>query len=413
MAIIVQKFGGTSVGDIERIKHVAQVIKSEKNKGNQVVVVTSAMSGVTQKLSNDIASILENSIFTAESDTVVSSGEQIVAGLISLALNALNCNARSFSGWQIPIETDESYGKARILNINTANLEKTLQDGVTPVITGFQGVSKENRITTLGRGGSDTSAIAIAVALKADRCDIYTDVDGVYTSDPRIVQDARKLNKVAYEEMIEMSSAGSKVLQLRSIEMAMKYNLPVKVLSSFVNLNNLQAQQLNGTIILNESEVMERRVITAIASDRNEVQITVKGLPNTPGIAANLFAPISNAEINIDMIVQNIDPTSDSASITFTIGKENLQNTQELLEVLHKKNMFKSFLINEDVCKISVIGVGMRSHAGIAQRMFAKLAENNINLFVISTSEIKISVLIDIKYLEIATRILHNEYELS
>lgn len=406
MAIIVQKFGGTSVADVARIKHVATLVKKEVDLGNKVVVVVSAMSGKTNELVGwaEAISPLQSDAALQEYDSVISSGEQVTSGLLALALQTAGIPARSWLGWQIGLETCNMHSKARINNIKGELLLESLNKGEVAVIAGFQGVTEDNRITTLGRGGSDTSAVAIAAAIKADRCDIYTDVDGVYTTDPRIVPKARKLNKIAYEEMLEMASLGAKVLQIRSVEMAMKHKVRVQVLSSFANIP--------GSLLVDEEEVVERRLITGVASSRNEAQITVAAVPDKPGVAAEIFAPLTEREINVDMIVQNIseDGTTD---VTFTVAKTDADAAVAALESAKSRLNYNTILVNKNVAKVSVVGVGMRSHAGLAQKMFQTLAEKNINILVISTSEIKISVLVNDEYTELAVRALHTAYGLD
>ncbi|MGO1076749.1 aspartate kinase [Inquilinus sp. CA228] len=404
MARIVQKFGGTSVADVERIKNVARRVQAEVARGNQVSVVVSAMSGVTNQLvkyCNDISPLHD----PREYDAVVASGEQVTSGLLALALQEIGLPARSFQGWQVAVHTDGSHAKARILDIDARLLEESLARGEVPVIAGFQGVSDAGRITTLGRGGSDTSAVALAAALKADRCDIYTDVDGVYTCDPRIVRKARKLDKITYEEMLEMASLGAKVLQTRSVEMAMNHRVRVQVLSSF--------EDVPGTLVVDEDEIVEKEVVSGIAYSRDEAKITVVRVPDRPGVAAAIFGPLTDANINVDMIVQNISEDGQATDLTFTVGKADLERAVKVLSQ-HKETLGYSHLIpDENVVKISVIGVGMRSHAGVAQRMFKALAENGINIQVISTSEIKISVLVAEQYTELAVRALHTAYGLD
>lgn len=407
MALIVQKFGGTSVADIECIQNVAARVKYEVDLGNQVAVVLSAMAGTTDRLvgwANAVSS-LQNNEESAEYDAIVASGEQITVGLLALALQALGIKARSWLAWQLPIRTNDVHSKARIESIDTEIVQSALNAGEVVVVPGFQGVTEDGRITTLGRGGSDTSAVALAAALNADRCDIYTDVDGVYTTDPRIVKKARKLQKVGYEEILEMASLGAKVLQTRSVEMAMKYHVPVQVRSSF--------SDEPGTLLVEEEEVMERRLITGIAYSRNDAQITLVKVQNAPGVAARVFGPLADAEINVDMIVQNVSEDGKETDITFTIPKTDLDNALNRLNSTKDTLGYKSLLTNNDVAKVSVIGVGMRSHTGLAQKMFQTLAEKGINIHVISTSEIKISVLIDESYLELALRALHTAYELD
>jgi len=404
MARIVQKFGGTSVADIDRIKNVARRVQAEVARGNQVAVVVSAMSGVTNQLvkyCNDISPLHD----PREYDAVVASGEQVTSGLLALALQEIGLPARSFQGWQVAVHTDGSHAKARIRDIDPQQLEDSLARGEVPVIAGFQGVAASGRITTLGRGGSDTSAVALAAALKADRCDIYTDVDGVYTCDPRIVRKARKLDKITYEEMLEMASLGAKVLQTRSVEMAMNHRVRVQVLSSF--------EDVPGTLVVDEDEIVEKEVVSGIAYSRDEAKITVVRVPDRPGVAAAIFGPLTDANINVDMIVQNISEDGQATDLTFTVGKADLERAVKVLSQ-HKETLGYSHLIpDENVVKISVIGVGMRSHAGVAQRMFKALAENGINIQVISTSEIKISVLVAEQYTELAVRALHTAYGLD
>lgn len=407
MAIIVQKFGGTSVADIERIKNVATIVKKEVEKGNKVVVVVSAMSGKTNELVGwvEAVSSLTSKESLKEYDSVVSSGEQVTSGLLALTLQSMGLKARSWLGWQIGFQTSDMHSKARIENIRSDLLRKSLDDGEIAVVAGFQGVTDENRITTLGRGGSDTSAVAIAAALKADRCDIYTDVDGIYTTDPRLVPKARKLQKVAYEEMLEMASLGAKVLQIRSVEMAMKYGVRVQVLSSF--------SDIPGSLLVDEEEVVERRLVTGVAYSRNEAQITLTHVPDMPGVAARVFAPLTEQEINVDMIVQNVSEDGKSTDLTFTLAKGDADNAVAALEKVREEIKYKSIVVNKDVAKVSVVGVGMRSHAGLAQKMFQTLADKGINILVISTSEIKISVLVSEEYTELALRALHTAYGLD
>ncbi|MEM8586592.1 MAG: aspartate kinase [Pseudomonadota bacterium] len=404
MARIVQKFGGTSVGDIDRIKNVAEKVKAEVARGNEVAVVVSAMAGVTNQLvgyCDSIAPLYE----AREYDAVVASGEQVTSGLLAMALQADGVNARSWQGWQIPMRTDDVHGKARILDIDPAELDTRLKRGEVAVVAGFQGVSPQGRIATLGRGGSDTSAVALAAALGADRCDIYTDVDGVYTSDPRIVRSARKLDKITYEEMLEMASLGTKVLQTRSVEMAMKHGVRVQVLSSF--------EDVPGTLVVDEGEIVEQEVVSGIAYTRDEAKITLVKVADEPGVAAAIFGPLADAAINVDMIVQNVSEDGKSTDMTFTVGRSDLDRAVEVLQQRQDQLGHDYLLPDPNVVKVSVIGVGMRSHAGVAQTMFRTLAENGINIQVISTSEIKISVLIAEQYTELALRALHTAYGLD
>ena len=404
MARIVMKFGGTSVGDIDRIKNVARRVKAETDAGNQVAVVVSAMSGTTNQLVDwckQIAPLHD----AREYDAVVATGEQVTTGLLSLALHELGVQARSWCGWQLPIVTDGVHGKARIISIDTDDMIARMMDGQVAVVAGFQGVGPENRISTLGRGGSDTSAVALAAALKADRCDIYTDVDGVYTTDPRIVKTARKLNKITYEEMLELASVGAKVLQTRSVEMAMKHRVRVQVLSSFVDAP--------GTLVCDEDEIVEKELVSGIAYSRDEAKITLVRVPDQPGVAAAIFGPLAEAAVNVDMIVQNVSEDGKSTDLTFTVGNADLDRAKKVLEEAQGKLSYERMISDSDVVKVSVIGVGMRSHAGIAQKMFQTLASEGINIQVISTSEIKISVLIEEKYTELALRALHTAYGLD
>jgi aspartate kinase len=403
MARIVQKFGGTSVANTDRIKAVALRVKSEVDAGHQVAVTLSAMAGETNKLVDYVTTM--SSLYDArEYDTVVSSGEQVTAGLLALALQDLGVSARSWMGWQIPLRTDDVHGKARIEKIETDELEVRLDRGEVCVIAGFQGLGPDNRITTLGRGGTDTSAVALAAALRADRCDIYTDVDGVYTTDPRITPKAQKIEKITYEEMLEMASVGAKVLQTRSVELAMKEKVRVQVLSSY--------SDEPGTLVVDEDEVVEQELVSGIAYSSDEAKVTLVGVPDQPGIAAGIFGPLADNGINVDMIVQNIsqDKTTD---MTFTLPKADLQRAVATLEEKRSDLQFADLRSDENVAKVSVIGVGMRSHAGVAQRMFNTLAEKGINIQVISTSEIKVSVLIAEEYTELAVRALHTAYGLD
>jgi len=402
MARIVMKFGGTSVGDIARIKNVAKRVKAEVDRGNQVAVVVSAMSGVTNQLV-DYCSQMAPLHDAREYDAVVATGEQVTSGLLAIGLQELGIQARSWAGWQIPILSDDAHGKARIADIKGDDIIARMEQGHVAVIAGFQGIGPDNRVTTLGRGGSDTTAVALAAALKADRCDIYTDVDGVYTTDPRIVASARKLDKITYEEMLEMASLGAKVLQTRSVEMAMKHHVRVQVLSSF--------SDVPGTLVCDEDEIVEKELVSGIAYSRDEAKVTLIGVKDQPGIAAGIFGPLAAANINVDMIVQNAarDGTTD---ITFTTGRADLERALKVV----KDNMtvpYKTIDTDKNVVKVSVIGVGMRSHAGVAQTMFSALADKKINIHIISTSEIKVSVLISEEYTELALRALHTAYGLD
>ena len=408
MARIVMKFGGTSVADLDRIRNVAARVKREVEAGNEVAVVVSAMSGVTNtlvKYCQDLSPLHD----AREYDAVVATGENVTAGLTAIALQTIGVEARSFAGWQIPLVTDDAHGKARIDSIDGATLIARMQAGQVPVVAGFQGIGPDNRVTTLGRGGSDTSAVALAAALKADRCDIYTDVDGVYTTDPRIVPKARKLAKIAYEEMLELASVGAKVLQTRSVELAMKERVRVQVLSSF---GEETGASLPGTLVVDEEEIMEKALVASVAYSRDEAKITIRRVPDRPGIAAAIFGPLSDANVNVDMIVQNVsaDATTD---MTFTIGRTDLPRAQAVLAEHKEEIGYTELLSDPDVAKISVVGVGMRSHAGVARTMFSALAAKGINIQVISTSEIKVSVLIGAEYTELAVRALHTAYGLD
>ncbi|MEZ5667514.1 MAG: aspartate kinase [Alphaproteobacteria bacterium] len=404
MARIVMKFGGTSVADIPRIEAVAQRVKAAKANGDQLAVVVSAMAGVTDHLIGLVAQIglREDG---REYDVVVSTGEQVTSGLLALALKRIGVPARSWLGWQLPVNTDDTYSKARIASIGTAGIEQTLADGWVAVVPGFQGLSPEGRVTTLGRGGSDTSAVALAAALRADRCDIYTDVDGVYTADPRIVTKARKLSKIAYEEMLESASLGAKVLQTRSVELAMKERVRVQVLSSFADEP--------GTLVVDEDEIVEQQLVTGIAYSRNEAKMTLLGVPDRPGVAAAIFGPLADAAINVDMIVQNVSEDGKVTDLTFTVPQTDLEQATEVLTARAGEIGFRAMRPDAEVAKVSIIGIGMRSHAGVAQTMFRALAEKGINIQVISTSEIKVSVLIAEEYTELAVRTLHSAYGLD
>jgi aspartate kinase len=398
------KFGGTSVANIERIRAVAERVKREVDAGHEIAVVVSAMAGATNQMVGWCGEL--SPLYDArEYDVVVASGEQVTSGLLAIALQTIGVNARSWLGWQIAVETDDAHGKARIGCIRTEELEKRFAQGQVAVVAGFQGVGSDNRVTTLGRGGSDTSAVALAAALKADRCDIFTDVDGVYTTDPRIVAKARKLDKITYEEMLEMASLGAKVLQIRSVEMAMKHNVRVQVLSSF--------EDKPGTLVVNEDEIMEQELVSGIAYSRDEAKITLLRVADRPGIAASIFGPLADANINVDMIVQNVSESGDTTDMTFTVSKADFERAKQVIEGQRNRIQFAGLIADSNVVKVSVIGVGMRSHAGIAQRMFTALAEKGINIQVISTSEIKISVLVAEEYTELAVRALHTAYGLD
>lgn len=408
MARLVLKFGGTSVAGIPEIETAAAKVAAEVARGHSVAVVVSAMAGVTNQLV-DYCRAISPLHDAREYDAVVSSGENVTAGLMALALQKRGIKSRSWQGWQVPIVSDSLHGKARIKDIRTADMIVGMDRGEVAVVAGFQGVTDEARISTLGRGGSDTTAVALAAALDAERCDIYTDVDGVYTADPRIVPQARKLKKVSYEEMLEMASAGAKVLQTRSVEMSMKKNVPVQVLSTF---EDAIGSDFPGTLVTREEDIMEQEVVNGITCNRDEAKITVVDVPDIPGVAAGIFGPLADAGINVDMIVQNVSPDGKKTDMTFTVGRADLQRTMESLK---RSTQLGGVTIRTDekVAKISVVGIGMRSHAGVAKTMFRALADKGINIQVISTSEIKISVLIGIDYAELAVRALHDAYGLE
>jgi aspartate kinase len=408
MARIVMKFGGTSVADLDRIRNVAARVKREVKAGNEVAVVVSAMSGVTNQLvkyCQDLSPLHD----AREYDAVVATGEQVTSGLMAIALQEIGVDARSWQGWQIKLKTDGAHGKARIDSIEGDELIRRMQAGQVPIVAGFQGIGPDNRITTLGRGGSDTSAVALAAALKAERCDIYTDVDGVYTTDPRIVPRARKLARIAYEEMLELASVGAKVLQTRSVELAMKQRVRIQVLSSF---DAADGGDLPGTLVVDEDEIVEKEMVAGIAYSRDEAKITLRQIPDHPGIAAAIFGPLSEASVNVDMIVQNVSADG-MTDLTFTVGRTDLPRAQATLAANRDKVGYGEIVADQNVAKISVVGVGMRSHAGVANTMFKALASRGINIQVISTSEIKVSVLIDADSTELAVRALHTAYGLD
>ncbi len=413
MARIVMKFGGTSMAGTERIRRVAGIVKRQQAAGHEVAVVVSAMAGETDRLVNFCREA--NTLYDpAEYDAVVASGEQVTSGLLALTLQAMGCKARSWQGWQVPIKTDDAHAKARIEEIDADALLASMAAGEIAVIPGFQGVSPHGRVTTLGRGGSDTSAVAVAAAVKADRCDIYTDVDGVYTTDPRIVAKARKLPLVTYEEMLELASVGSKVLQTRSVSLAMKEKVRVQVLSSFIDEDAPAADTLPGTMIVSDEELegrdMERQLITGIAADKNEAKITLTRVADRPGAVAAIFTPLADSNINVDMIIQNVAKEKGETDVTFTVPLSDLARAQALLEERQEAIGYYRLIADDQVAKISVVGVGMRSHAGVAATMFSTLAERGINIEAISTSEIKVSVLIDSDETELAVRVLHTAY---
>ena len=408
MARIVLKFGGTSVADTTRIERAAGKVAREVALGHEVAVIVSAMSGVTNQLVEHCATI-SDSYDPREYDTVVSSGEQVTAGLMAIALQKLGVEARSWMGWQVPILCSRVHGKARIEDINAEEMDTQIKVGQVAVLAGFQGVTDNNRIATLGRGGSDTTAVALAAALGADRCDIYTDVDGVYTTDPRIVKKSQKIDKISYEEMLELASLGAKVLQTRSVEMAYKRDIPIQVLSSF---DEAIGSDLPGTLVTREEDIMEKHVVNGVAYDKGDAKITLLDVPDTPGIAAKVFGPLTDCEVNVDMIVQNVSPDGKVTDITFTVPEGDTDKAMKCLDnIEHLKGA--NIRANKDIAKISVVGIGMVSHAGVAKTMFETLADKGINIQVISTSEIKISVIIDKEYLELAVRALHTAYELD
>ena len=414
MSRLVMKFGGTSVADLDRIRRVAALVAAETAAGRRVAVVVSAMAGKTNELVawTDGAgeAIADLPVSDDEYDTVVASGEQVTAGLLAMTLRNMGVSARSWMGWQIPIITDEAHGRARIDEIPGEALGAALDGGEVAVIAGFQGVTRDGRISTLGRGGSDTTAVAIAAAIKASCCDIYTDVDGVYTTDPRIESKARRLARISYEEMLEMASLGAKVLHTRSVEMAMAHGVPVRVLSSFVEPG--QAGEM-GTIVCDEEEIVEKRIVSGVAFSRDEAKISLFGLPDHPGVSSEIFGRLADANVNVDMIVQSHAHREGAANMEFTVGKRDSARALEIVRGAKDVIGFDDVAVNDDVAKVSVIGVGMRSHAGVAKTMFGALAEKGVNIQVISTSEIKISVLIDSAYTELAVRALHAAYGLD
>jgi aspartate kinase len=420
VARIVMKFGGTSMAGTERIRRVAQIVRKQQAAGHEVAVVVSAMAGETDRLVNFCREA--NPLYDpAEYDVVVASGEQVTSGLLALTLQAMGCRARSWLGWQLPVHTEGAHAKARIMDIESNALTDAMKAGEIAVIPGFQGLADDNRVTTLGRGGSDTSAVAVAAAIGADRCDIYTDVDGVYTTDPRIVARARKQKYVTYEEMLELASVGAKVLQTRSVSLAMKEGVRVQVLSSFVDDDAPSADNLPGTMIVSDEEMaqilentdMERQLVTGIAHDKNEAKIILTRVPDRPGAVANTFSPLAAASINVDMIIQNVGREKGETDVTFTVPQADLARTQALLEAKRDEIGFNRIITDSKVAKISVVGVGMRSHAGVAATMFKALADRGINIQAISTSEIKVSVLIDEDETELAVRVLHTAYGLD
>ena len=409
MARIVMKFGGTSVGTIERIKAVAEKVKSQVENGDQVAVVVSAMSGTTNQLVEWTreAGVMHDA---REYDVVVSSGEQVTVGLLAIALQNIGVEARSWLGWQVALHTDNVHGGARIESIDTEKMSARLDQGQVAVMAGFQGIADDHRITTLGRGGSDTSAVALAAALNADRCDIYTDVDGVYTTDPRVVPKAQKLERITFEEMLEMASGGAKVLQTRSVAMAMRHGVDLQVLSSF---EDLPGSDLPGTMVVKEEEIMEKNSVSGIAYSADEAKITLAGLEDKPGVAATVFSALADSNVNVDMIVQTAASTEGRTDITFSVSGSELDRAKSVLDGIKNDVGINEILMAENVCKISVVGMAMRSQPGIAKTMFATLADKGINIEVISTSEIKISVLISRDYTELAVRSLHTAFGLD
>ena len=404
MARLVMKFGGTSVGSVERIRNVAQRVKREVDAGHEVAVVVSAMSGETNRLV-DLVSNVSKLHDAREYDVVVSSGEQISVGLVSLALQDIGISARSWLGWQIPVKTNAGHSAARIEDIDCSEVIKRFSEGQVAVCAGFQGIGTDNRITTLGRGGSDTSAVALAAALEADRCDIYTDVDGIYTADPRIATKAAKLDKITYEEMLELASLGAKVLQTRSVEMAMKHRVKLQVLSSF--------EDLPGTLVVDEEDIVEHQVVSGVTYTRDEAKVTLQQVADRPGVAALVFGALADANVNVDMIVQNVSEDGKATDLTFTVGRKQIDQALSVLDTLKEKVDCKAIVPDSNVVKVSIVGMGMRSHAGVAKTMFAALAEKGINIQVISTSEIKVSVLLAEEYTELAVRTLHTAFGLD
>lgn len=414
MAVLVMKFGGTSVADLDRIRVVAGHVKRETDAGNQCAVVVSAMAGQTDRLvqwCREAAPLHD----AREYDTVVSSGEQVTSGLLAIVLQSIGVPARSWQGWQIPFRTDDAHGSARIIDIETSELKKRLSRGEVAVVPGFQGIAPaDRRITTLGRGGSDTSAVALAAALQADRCDIYTDVDGIYTADPRVVPQARRLDRISYEEMLEAASLGAKVLQTRSVKLAMVHGVRLMVRSSFdaPDAAPVDAEGA-GTLVCDEDEIVEQQVVSGIAYTKDEAKVTLIGVEDKPGVAAGVFGPLAEANINVDMIVQNVSDDGRTTDMTFTVGAADLDKAMDVLEKARDEIRYEDLRGSTDIVKVSAIGVGMRSHAGVAAEMFRALAEKGINIEAISTSEIKISVLISADYAELAVRTLHSLYGLD
>jgi aspartate kinase len=413
MALLVMKFGGTSVSDLDRIRIAAGHVKREVDAGHQCVIVVSAMAGQTNQLielTREAAALHD----AREYDIVVSSGEQVTSGLLAIVLQSMGIVARSWQGWQIPIRTDEVHGAARIVDVETKELKARLKGGEVAVVPGFQGIGPDNRVTTLGRGGSDTSAVALAAALGAERCDIYTDVDGIYTTDPRVVPQAHRLDKISYEEMLEMASLGAKVLQTRSVQLAMVHQVRLLVRSSFDPPDEIREDELRaGTLVCDEDEIVEQQIVSGIAYTKDEAKVTLIKVEDKPGVAASVFGPLAEARINVDMIVQNISADNRTTDMTFTVGAAELNKALDVLKNLKDEIGYADLRGSTDIVKVSVIGVGMRSHAGVAAQMFKALAEKGINIEAISTSEIKISILIDAAYAELAVRTLHSLYGLD
>jgi aspartate kinase len=415
MGRLVMKFGGTSVADVERIRNVARHVEREVKAGHKVAVVVSAMAGATDRLvgwCKEAAPVHD----AREYDAIVASGEQITSGLLAIVLQDMGIPARSWQGWQIPLKTDGVHGAARIADIDANELKKRMEQGQVAVMAGFQGIGPNNRITTLGRGGSDTSAVALAASLDA-RCDIYTDVDGVYTADPRIVTKAKKLDRIAYEEMLEQASLGAKVLQTRSVELAMVYKVPLQVRSSFEPPDSPNQNRPDGTgpgtLVCDEDTIVEQHVVSGIAYSRDEAKVSIRKVKDRPGVSASIFGPLAEADISVDMIVQNVSADGETANITFTLARKDLRKALEVLTGVKDKVGFAEITHSADVAKVSVVGIGMRSHAGVASKMFKSLAEKGINIQAITTSEIKVSVLIDEAYTELAVRALHQAYGLE
>lgn len=413
MARTVLKFGGTSVGDLDRIANVAEIVAARAAKGEKMAVIVSAMSGETNKLvaltDGAAGKDLPRRLYDDEYDVVVASGEQVTAGLLALALRRRGMKARSWLGWQLRLKTDNSHGRARIMGFDDTSLPDSIDSGEIAVVAGFQGITDDNRVTTLGRGGSDTSAVAVAAALGAKTCDIYTDVDGVYTTDPRIVPKAQRIDKISYEEMLEMASLGAKVLQTRSVELAMNHGVPVRVLSSFVK----PGEESTGTLVCSEEEIVEKQVVSGVAYSRDEAKVTLYGVPDKPGSSAKIFSALARAGVNVDMIVQANSRDASRANLIFTCTDRDSPFARETLEALQEEIGFDRVEVTREVSKISIIGVGMKSHTGVAEKMFTALSEKSINIDVIATSEIKISVLIAAPYTELAVRALHTAFGLD